>query len=61
MVKIIQSFLGLANLYEKFIKGFLEMVKLFSNLLKKDLFFEWQKEQHRAFEDLKKSFCPPLC
>jgi hypothetical protein len=32
------------------------MVKLFSNLLKKDLSFEWQKEQHKVFEDLKKTF-----
>jgi hypothetical protein len=31
------------------------MVKLLSNLLKKDLSFELQKEQHRPFEDLKKT------
>jgi hypothetical protein len=31
------------------------MVKLLSNLLKKDLSFESQKEQHRPFEDLKKT------
>ncbi len=29
------------------------MVKPLSNLLKKNLFFEWKKKQHRAFKDLK--------
>ncbi len=32
------------------------MVKLLSNIFKKDLSFESQKDQHRPFEDLKKTF-----
>jgi hypothetical protein len=32
------------------------MVKLLSNLLKKELFFEWKKQQQRAFKNLKKTF-----
>ncbi len=39
MTKGIQSFLGLANFYWKFIKGFSQMAKPLLNLLKKKLFF----------------------
>jgi hypothetical protein len=31
------------------------MMKLLSNLLKKELPFKWKKEQQRAFKDLKKT------
>jgi hypothetical protein len=33
-----------------------EKTKLFSNLFKKELSFEWKEEQHKAFEDLKEKF-----
>jgi len=52
--KGIRSLLGLANFYWKFIKGFSQMAKRLSNILKKKLFFEWKEEQQKAFEDLKK-------
>ncbi len=32
------------------------MAKFLSNLLKKNLSFEWKKKQHRAFKDLKEIF-----
>jgi hypothetical protein len=31
------------------------MMKLFLDLLKKELSFKWKKEQQRAFKDLKKT------
>jgi hypothetical protein len=55
MVKGIQSFLGLANFYRKFIKGFWVLTKLLSDVLKKEFSFEWKAEQERTFEDLKEN------
>jgi hypothetical protein len=31
------------------------------NLIKKEFSFEWKKEQHRAFENLKNMFLSTLC
>ncbi len=56
MVKGIQSFLSLANFYQKFIKGFSQLVKLLSNLLNIYISFEWKDEQERASDDLKEKF-----
>ncbi len=43
--KGVRSFLGLANLYRKFIKDFLALAKPFFELPTKELSFEWQHEQ----------------
>jgi hypothetical protein len=56
MIKGIQSSLGLINFYQKFNKGFLQMAKLLSNLLKKEPSFKWKDEQQKEFEDLKEKF-----
>jgi hypothetical protein len=37
----IQSFLGLARYYQRFIKGFLKISKPMTELLKKDKKFKW--------------------
>jgi hypothetical protein len=39
--KGVRSFLGLANFYMKFIRGFLAFTKPFIDLLKEELSFEW--------------------
>ncbi len=53
MVKGIQSFLNLANFYQKFIKGFLQMMKPLLDLFKKIKSFEWKEDQQKSIEDLK--------
>ncbi len=42
--KGVWSFWGMKNLYRKFIVGFLALAKPLTNLLKKELLFEWQEE-----------------
>ncbi len=42
--KGVWSFLGMTNLYRKFIVGFLALAKPLINLLKKELLFEWREE-----------------
>ena len=58
------SFLGFANYYREFIKGYADKVypmqKLMRNKGKK---FEWNYEAHVAFENIKRELCeaPVLC
>jgi hypothetical protein len=61
-IKRIGSFLGMANCCWKFIKGFSQMAKLFSDLFFLNLSYKWKEDKHRAFEDLKEnlSFVPTL-
>jgi hypothetical protein len=42
--KGVWSFLGMTNLYRRFIVGFLALAKPLINLLKKELLFEWREE-----------------
>ena len=52
-VKEIQMFLGFCNFYRKFIDAYAKTTQSISSLLKKDIPFEWKKEQQDAFEALK--------
>src|SRR5205823_14294218 len=52
--KDIQSFLGFANFYRRFIKGYSEMAKPLTKLTGKEE-WSWDSEQERAFEGLKKA------
>ena len=52
-VKDVQSFLGLANFYRKFIKDFSTIARPLHDLTKKDQKFSWNKEQEKAFQVLK--------
>jgi len=55
-VKNVQKFLGLANYYQQFIQGFVSIVRLLHDTVKKDRKWEWTNEQERAFKELKKRF-----
>ena len=48
-VREVQGFLGLANFYRRFVKGFAAIAKPFTNLTKKDWDFTWGTEEEAAF------------
>jgi hypothetical protein len=50
----IQSFLGLAGYYRRFIKDFYKIVKPMTRLLEKNKDFDWTEECQASFEELKK-------
>jgi hypothetical protein len=50
----IQSFLGLAGYYQRFIKRFLKISKPMTELLEKDKKFEWMPSCEASFQELKK-------
>jgi hypothetical protein len=50
----IQSFLGLAGYYRRFIKDFSKIAKPMTRLLEKNKDFDWTKECQVSFEELKK-------
>jgi hypothetical protein len=50
----IQSFLGLAGYYWRFIKGFSKISKPMTELLKKDKKFKWTPACEDSFQELKK-------
>ena len=52
-IKELQSFLGLANFYRKFIANFAKIAQPLYNLLKKDVPFNWDKSCQNSFESLK--------
>jgi hypothetical protein len=53
-VNDIQSFLGLARYYRRFIEGFLKISKPMIELLKKDKQFKWMPACEASFQELKK-------
>ena len=55
-VKDVQSFLGLANFYRKFIREYSRIAAPLTDLTKKDQEFQWNPEAQRAFEELKRRF-----
>jgi hypothetical protein len=52
----IQEFMGFANFYRRFIKGYSEIIISFTNLIKKDRTFSWTENKQFAFEKLKRRF-----
>ncbi len=53
-LKEVQSFVRFVNFYRCFIKNFLKLVKSFTQLIRKDISFVWNKVCVQAFDDLKK-------
>ena len=51
----LRSFLGLANYYRRFIKGYSNIVSPLTDLLKKDRVWDWDIECRMAFESLKQA------
>ncbi|CAI7873506.1 unnamed protein product [Closterium sp. NIES-54] len=58
-VKEVQAFLGLANYYRRFVKGFAAVAAPLADLLRKDSSFSWGALQQQAFEQLKTSLTSP--
>jgi len=55
-IKEVQTFLGLANYYRRFIKDFAKIAALLHMLVRKEQKWKWKKEQKEAFEKLKAVF-----
>ena len=53
----VQQFLGFANYYRNFIKGYADLTKPFTCLLKKGVVFELSDEMCAAFKKLCEAFC----
>lgn len=53
----IKQFLGLAGYYRRFISRFSYITKPLTELLKKDVEFNWQEEQEKAFNTIKELLC----
>ena len=51
-----QTFLGFANYYRQFIKGFSGIATPLSDLTKKKVQFQWTENEQFAFEELKRKF-----
>ena len=47
-----QKFLGLANYYHRFIKGFTSIARPLYDLVKKDQKWNWTEKQEEAFREL---------
>ena len=56
MVKEVQSFLGFANIYRRFIQGYSKLTRSLTDLTKKSEKFDCQAEFQEAFDMLKKRF-----
>ena len=52
-LKKVRGFIGFANFYRRFIKGFSKICRPLHDLTKKDTPFRWGEEQQEAFQKLK--------
>ena len=55
-LKDVQSFLGFANFYRRFIYGYSKLAAPLTQLTKKDVAFEWSPKCQVAFDALKRAF-----
>lgn len=56
-VKQIKSFLGLSGYYRKFINNYSAIANPMTNLLRKDIKFNWDENCQQAFDKLKEILC----
>ena len=56
----IQSFLGLAGYYQKFVKGFLKLATPLTKLTRKEEKFIWSKACQQSFDELKRKLTSTL-
>ena len=59
-VKDIQTFIGFANFYWRFVQEFSKVVASLIALVRKDVLFKWIEECQKSFELLKKRFTTAL-
>ena len=57
----VQSFLGLAGYYKRFVEGFSKMVSPLTQLTRKDKLFSWTDECEACFEDMNMRFDYMVC
>jgi len=55
-VKSVQSFIGFANFYQKFIKNFSNLIMSMMALIQKDTLFKWTEKADQGFMKLKAMF-----
>jgi hypothetical protein len=55
-IKGVRSFLGFTNFYKRFIKDFLDLIRLLTDLTYKDRHFTWSPKADKAFKRLKAIF-----
>lgn len=55
-IKEVQSFLGFANFYRRFVEGYSKVVSPLTDLMKGEQIFAWGPPAQRAFELLKEKF-----
>ena len=55
-IKDVQSFLGFANFYRRFIYNYSKIAALLTHLICKDVAFKWFSEYKDAFNTLKRAF-----
>ncbi|GJT11472.1 putative reverse transcriptase domain-containing protein [Tanacetum coccineum] len=53
----VRQFMGLADYYRRFIKGFSLIAKLLTKLTQKNKKFEWGADEDEAFQKLKQDLC----
>jgi predicted aspartyl protease len=58
-LKQLRSYLGVTGFYRKFIKDYAKIANPLHKLLRKDVKFEWGKEQQNAFDKLKEKLTNP--
>ena len=56
-VKDVRSFLSFTNYYQQFIRNFVEIVSLLTDLTKKGIPWQWGPHQRNAFPALKEAYC----
>src|SRR6266550_8130128 len=56
----LRSFLGFCNYYKKFIKKWLNKIKLFIKMIKKDKLWKWDDGKKRLFKEVKEKFIEEL-